>query len=671
MKRSVAMMLVFLFILAACNNGSLPTGNNGSIPPASRLPDEIRLSSSSLTLLVGGTGTLTATVLPTDAANKSVKWTSADSKVASVDPSNGTVIAHAAGKTVITATTEAGGKMATCTVSVNEAPSETAPAPTSISLFPPSITLDVGDTDTLVVTVTPTNAAKDVNWKSGNPTVVMVDSNGKITAKSEGKATVYALTVVGEKQASCDITVNKKPDPILPIPNTVKAVLGHGYDITSHYAYSPDIKPVAVLDLDKLLQAQQVQEDSNLRYSEFETITGKDINEYMKNISAKVSYSAKANLLKLVSFSGEVGVNFDIERTKKGEYAFTTSTSRIVTGAYKVENKYGLDAYFTQDFTNDLGTLNSSQLINKYGTHVMLGAVLGARVDYHLSVAKKEQNNITNLEAYAKAKAEASYKGIGAGKSASAEVDMNFAQYFYTKETHEKTRVFGGKSQYGQFIQNKQDYDKWIESIGGNEIWIDYYPQSLVPLSDLVTDKSRSDAIAQAIENYCKGKEIIVSPFVVSPPIDNTVKPITTVFKTIRTEKIKISDKDCLDQHFDVVNFNVFDINLAAKKQEGYKTVSFYIQLNVREIDDGYQYLFLFSSPTKSNDYLLSGLQFEHSPGKKDGNWWVHYESELKFENVSLDKFSNNEFVIRYGASGDWGDDWENKDLKIKLVMKK
>jgi homospermidine synthase len=77
------------------------------------------------------------------------------------------------------------------------------------------------------------------------------------------------------------------------LPKTIKTVLGYGYDITSHYAYSPDIKP-AVLDLDKLLEAQRVKEDPNLKYGEFETISGKDINEYMRNITAKVSYSANA-----------------------------------------------------------------------------------------------------------------------------------------------------------------------------------------------------------------------------------------------------------------------------------------------------------------------------------------------------------------------------------------
>jgi len=146
---------------------------------------------------------------------------------------------------------------------------------------------------------------------------------------------------------------------------------------------------------------------------------------------------------------------------------------------------------------------------------------------------------------------------------------------------------------------------------------------------------------------------------------------VTTDFKTIRTETKKITDSGRFNQHMDLVDFSKFGIDLNTMKQSGYKTVSFYIQLNVREIDDGYQWLFLFNSPNKSNDYLLQELCFEHSDGAKDTNWWVHYETELKFENISLDKFMNNEFVIRYGASGKGSDAWENKDLKIQLVIKK
>ena len=77
----------------------------------------VKLDSSTLTLTAGGSaGTLTATVLPMDAANKNITWASSDTSTATV--SNGVVTPVAAGTATITVTTEDGGKTATCTVKV-------------------------------------------------------------------------------------------------------------------------------------------------------------------------------------------------------------------------------------------------------------------------------------------------------------------------------------------------------------------------------------------------------------------------------------------------------------------------------------------------------------------------------------------------------------------------
>jgi len=347
----------------------------------------------------------------------------------------------------------------------------------------------------------------------------------KLTAKNGYTFTgINSATINGENAAISHNTgaslllsytfpqTPSEPPVHIWVPDTAKAVIGHGYDINGHFAYSPDIKS-AVLDLDKLQDEQRVKEDPNLRYGEFETITGKNINEYTSSIIANLSYSVNASLKKVASFFEEIGANFSKERTGKGEFTFTTSTSRIVKGAYYIKDESNLEAFFTQSFKDDLRTMKPDQLIEKYGTHVMLGAVMGARVDYNLSARRKEENNIANLGAYAKAKAEATYKGVTAGTDYSASLEAMFKQYYYIATLETKTRVFGGKVEYGQYIQNKSDYDNWIESIEGNEIWIDYYPNSLVPISDLVTDKSLSDEIAKAIINYCKGKETIVAPF--------------------------------------------------------------------------------------------------------------------------------------------------------------
>lgn len=81
----------------------------------------VTVSPTSLSLEVGDTGTVTATVSPSTATNKTVTWTSSNPAVASV--SNGIVTAKTAGTTTITATTQDGSFTATCTVQV------TTPAP--------------------------------------------------------------------------------------------------------------------------------------------------------------------------------------------------------------------------------------------------------------------------------------------------------------------------------------------------------------------------------------------------------------------------------------------------------------------------------------------------------------------------------------------------------------
>jgi len=153
------------------------------------------------------------------------------------------------------------------------------------------------------------------------------------------------------------------------------------------------------------------------------------------------------------------------------------------------------------------------------------------------------------------------------------------------------------------------------------------------------------------------------------PAVAHTLPTITTDFVSIRKEAKKITSSGKFNQHFDQVSFDsYFGIDLSKLKQDGYKTINFYIRLDVSEYDNTYEYLYLFTSPAKSDDYIVSTLSFQHTDGKKDTSWWTHYEDELKFENKPLDKFTNY-FVIRYGSTSGIFHDWANRNLFIKLVI--
>lgn len=81
-------------------------------------------------------------------------------------------------------------------------------AVTGVSLDQTSLELSVGEDATLVATVTPSNATnKSVTWESNNSSVATV-SNGKVTAISEGNATISVKTVDGNKTATCTVKVN-------------------------------------------------------------------------------------------------------------------------------------------------------------------------------------------------------------------------------------------------------------------------------------------------------------------------------------------------------------------------------------------------------------------------------------------------------------------------------
>jgi uncharacterized protein YjdB len=82
--------------------------------------ESVSLDKSELTLIVGEDATLTATVKPDGATDKSVSWASDKEAVATVDE-GGKVSAKAEGEATITVTTKDGGKTATCKVTVKAA----------------------------------------------------------------------------------------------------------------------------------------------------------------------------------------------------------------------------------------------------------------------------------------------------------------------------------------------------------------------------------------------------------------------------------------------------------------------------------------------------------------------------------------------------------------------
>ena len=167
---------------------------------------EVKLDKTSLTLDVGESDTLTATITPSNATDKSVTWESSDTNIATVD-ANGKVTAVAPGTATITVTTVDQSKTATCEVTVTAA---TVPV-TGVTLNKTSTSLYVGDTETLTATVEPSDATnKNVTWSSDDTSVATVDASGLVTALARGTAVITATAADGNgANATCTVTVSR------------------------------------------------------------------------------------------------------------------------------------------------------------------------------------------------------------------------------------------------------------------------------------------------------------------------------------------------------------------------------------------------------------------------------------------------------------------------------
>lgn len=183
-------------------------------------PTSISLDKTAMTLNVtySDSGTtyggryLYETVYPSNASNKTVTWSSSNTRVATVS-SYGYVKAVGNGTATVYAKT-VNGKTASCKVTVTTIDNRTV-QPTSISLDKSSLSLKVTYTDTgtsyegatLWETVYPSNASnKTVTWSSSNTGVATVTNYGYVKAVGSGTATITARTVNG-KTATCRVTV--------------------------------------------------------------------------------------------------------------------------------------------------------------------------------------------------------------------------------------------------------------------------------------------------------------------------------------------------------------------------------------------------------------------------------------------------------------------------------
>lgn len=148
----------------------------------------VSLDKNTLSLNVGDTERLTATVAPSDADDKTVSWTSEDTTIASVSTA-GLVTAKKAGTTKITVKTTDGDFTAEATVTVAEAIDVV-----SIEFKRNKFYSLVGVNTTLIPDVLPENYSGSLEWSSSHEDVATVDQSGKVSAIKLGSTFIRVVS---------------------------------------------------------------------------------------------------------------------------------------------------------------------------------------------------------------------------------------------------------------------------------------------------------------------------------------------------------------------------------------------------------------------------------------------------------------------------------------------
>ncbi len=314
----------------------------------------VTLDKSELSLKVGSSDVITATVKPDDATDKNVQWSSSDATVVNVD--NGKVTALKSGTATITAT--AGNCSAECVV---KASIDTE----SITLDKSEISLSVGETTTLTATITPADATdKTVIWTSSNPDVASVE-NGTVKALKAGTATIVAEC--SGKKAECKVTVTVPVSGISLDKSELSIAIGESTTLTAK------ITPADATD---------------------KTVIWTSSNEEIVKVNDGIVKGIQAGTATITASNSSFSASCIVTVTMSDNIITYTSTNGKVVTPYNV---YAFGASIvSNEYTDGIGIIVFDGPVSMIGTYAFYGCSALKTINLPITVTKIEERAFTS-----------------------------------------------------------------------------------------------------------------------------------------------------------------------------------------------------------------------------------------------------------------------------------
>lgn len=367
------------------------------------------------------------------------------------------------------------------------------------------------------------------NSGEGDATIQM-----RLTTNDWDERFVGDLRIVFPEDTSLNktITVVQKysgdyDDNIDQVSQSNKAyAMGYGYDMVSNkegYLAPGSIK-AEIFDTKQLFQNETFAYGANTQSLEETSITGSTISDVSFKLGVKANIEGSSAL-----FSGEMKSSFDMSLTNKNNYEYALNYIDIETQTITSNEPVDFlidslnmkkSVYYAINGIGNIGRKYPSnnkgfkKMIESFGTHVVMGAKVGARLRQSLTVDISKVTSSYDLGLFAKA----AYKGVVVKADGSVESKLKKSFEENRSSIDFKVNVYGGDPKLGGklmgFTNRELDtavVGEWKQSVydGKGEALIGFTNGGLVPLYELI-DEYISDSTAERKEKlkaYMESKQ--------------------------------------------------------------------------------------------------------------------------------------------------------------------
>ena len=345
--------------------------------------NKIELNTKSINIMVGESYPITYKLSPRNATLHSITYYSSDDNIAMVDMT-GKVEGKKVGKVIITVTDKITGNKANLNVNVhdkNKLDGESISAPKNISVSPSLVSLNIGGSRKINVTITPDKTNKNITWRSLNTDVATVSSDGVIVGKKEGTTKIIASTVNG-----LDAYVNVEVvDKIVNVSKIIVEPTSMEINVGEKREFNYVISPVNATNQGVMISSSN---DEIISINDNNIIGVKEGNAIVTITTVDGDYNAKIDVTvkggsKIISATG-LTVNPSVVNLSVGS-SFELETKVSPSNATYKDVKY-------QSSNPNVASINNGLIygVSKGKTEII--------VKTHNNITKRVVVNVTNVE---------------------------------------------------------------------------------------------------------------------------------------------------------------------------------------------------------------------------------------------------------------------------------